>query len=51
MESIELFYRGMLNHFPSVLVFSRGQWKGTLIPGWKHEAAYLRMVRERLALR
>lgn len=49
MESFELFQRGMLVHYPSVLVFARGKVRGKLIPGWKHEATYVSWVKERLA--
>lgn len=49
MESIELFNRGMLQHYPSVLVFAEGKVRGNLIPGWKHEATYVSWVQERLS--
>ena len=49
MESIELFNRGLLQHYPSALVFSRGKIRGTLIPGWKDQNTYVSWVLERMA--
>jgi hypothetical protein len=48
MQSLELFNRGMLIHFPSILVFSDQRIQGSIVPGWKTDVAYVQFVKERL---
>jgi len=49
LESIELFNRGMGNHYPVMVVFKNGNIVGPVFPGVKEESVYLKFISERLA--
>lgn len=48
MESLELIFRGMPNHYPTVVVFAGGRIRGNPIPGVKEGVAYERMILDQL---
>ena len=46
MESFELYQRGMLNHFPSLVLFSQGQVITYAYPGLKEASVYASYLKE-----
>ena len=48
LESVALFRRGMGNHYPVLIVFSKGKLVGPLFPGLKSEGTYTKFIAEQL---
>lgn len=48
IESIEMFNRGILNHFPSVILFSHGKILSRTIPGLKTATVYADLIEDQL---
>ena len=48
MESVELIYRNMTLHYPSVLIVSKGKITGPMLPGLMPADDYTKIIAERV---
>jgi hypothetical protein len=48
MQSLELLHRGMGEHYPSLLVYQKGEVLGRAFPGYKSVERYLAFVNSRM---
>ncbi len=50
-QSFELFYRGVLNHFPALVVYDRGRVVANAFPGFKTKKRYVDFIQKGIASR
>ena len=49
MQSLELLHRGMGEHYPSLIVYRKGEVVGRAFPGYKSSERYMAFVNSRLS--
>jgi hypothetical protein len=49
IESLELVNQGLVQHYPAILVFSKGKIVGRVYSGYRDESTYRKFIKEQLA--